>query len=177
MARTVLRIRPWRVQRTAPRFLSALGCAGGSGHEPPGYPLPGASAGPRRVSAPGHHPHERGRGRPPLQQPCCGRLGRQVAPTAPRRSRGWGRLDSSRAVCTELFCFYPVGGSWHELPGYPLPGAPKQRAAPAHLAASRALGCAGGVGHELRGILPRGASAGPFRVSALSCRLHERGRG
>jgi hypothetical protein len=36
VARTVLRIRPWRVQRTAPRFLSALGCAGGGGHEPPG---------------------------------------------------------------------------------------------------------------------------------------------
>jgi hypothetical protein len=40
-----------------------------------------------------------------------------------------------------------------------------------------ALGCAGGGRHELRGILSPGATTGPFRVSALSCHLHERGRG
>jgi len=85
------------------------------------------------------------------------------------------RLDSPKPSAQGIF--YPVGWSWHELPGYPLPRAPKQRAAPLHLAASPAPGCAGGGGRELRGILSPGAITGPFCVSALSCHLHEKGCG
>jgi hypothetical protein len=132
---------------------SALGCAGGIIHESLGHPFPWrvyrtrlaatlmrgvAVSHPRSSRFFCYLPHRfvYRTGRPTTIQPRA--AGGESHPKTPRRSRrGDARVRQSRLHGA---FFYPVGGSQHELPGIPLPGAPKQRAALVHLAASLGAG-------------------------------------
>jgi len=190
VARTVLGIRPWRVQMAAPRFCVQLSPRRGAARARAckslrGYPFPGA---PKERAALVHLAVSSALG-------CAGGGGGheplgflmlypdavgwwRFAPPAPRRSRG-GRADASESSVSDFF-FVLGGRQWVWPLGHPFPGAPKTCAAPVHPAVSSALGCAGGGGHEPPGVASHSArlqdSAAFLHVAATSTREVAAGR-
>jgi len=189
VARTVLGIRPWRVQMAAPRFCVQLSPRRGAARARAckslrGYPFPGA---PKERAALVHLAVcsvlgcAGGGGGMSLwgflAVSGCGRLVAVRAPSAAQESRG--ARGCVRVVRVGLF-FVLGGRQWVWPLGHPFPGAPKTCAAPVHPAVSSALGCAGGGGHEPPGVASHSARlqdrAAFLHVAATSTREVAAGR-
>jgi hypothetical protein len=170
---------------------SALGCAGGIIHEPPGHPstwrvhMTRLAATLTRGVAVSHLCSSRFFCffAPPVyvsyrttdnDTATGGR--RRVAPQNAAQESPGGGQDSPEPFAPSMFFNQWAGASmsFQEFFSLARPSsAPRLCTWPP----PSSLGCAGGGRHELRGILSPGATTGPFRVFALSCHLHERGRG